>query len=67
MVIDDDGNFLRKFGTKHTTMFPNGIDLSPDGYILTGDSHGNLFHIVVYALDGSFVGEFRCPYVKVLL
>ena len=38
----------------------------PDaGDILIGDSHGNKFHVVVFANDGSLLGEFECPHVKV--
>ena len=40
--------------------------ISPDaGDILIGDSHGNKFHVVVFANDGSLLGEFECPHVKV--
>ena len=35
------------------------------GDILIGDSHGNKFHVVVFANDGSLLGEFECPHVKV--
>ena len=37
------------------------------GDILIGDSHGNKFHVVVFANDGSLLGEFECPHVKVIL
>ena len=36
------------------------------GDILIGDSHGNKFHVVVFANDGSLLGEFECPHVKVI-
>ena len=36
------------------------------GDILIGDSHGNKFHVVVFANDGSLLGEFECPHVKVV-
>ena len=65
MVIDDEGNLLRKFASKHTTMFPNGIDVSPQGNVFIGDSHGNFFHVAVYTKNGTYVTEFRCPYIKV--
>ena len=40
--------------------------ICPDaGDILIGDSHGNKFHVVVFANDGSLLGEFECPHVKV--
>ena len=35
------------------------------GDILIGDSHANKFHVVVFANDGSLLGEFECPHVKV--
>ena len=65
VVIDDEGNLLRKFASKHTTMFPNGIDVSPQGNVFIGDSHGNFFHVAVYTKNGTYVTEFRCPYIKV--
>jgi hypothetical protein len=38
----------------------------PDaGDILIGDSHGNRFHVAVYGNDGTLLGEFECPHVKV--
>ena len=37
------------------------------GDILIGDSHGNKFHVVVFANDGSLLGEFECPHVKVTI
>ena len=35
------------------------------GDILIGDSHGNRFHVAVFANDGSLLAEFECPHVKV--
>ena len=35
------------------------------GDILIGDSHGNKFHVVVFSNDGTLLGEFECPHVKV--
>lgn len=67
VVVDIEGNFLRKFGTKQTTTFPNGIDVSDAGDILVGDSHGNFFHVSVYSKQGDFLAEFRCPFIKVFL
>jgi len=32
---------------------------------LIGDSHGNKFHVVVFSNDGTLLGEFECPHVKV--
>ena len=52
----------------------SGPDLELDNYhyldagdILIGDSHGNKFHVVVFANDGTLLGEFECPHVKVRL
>ena len=39
--------------------------LSDAGDILIGDSHGNKFHVVVFSNDGTLLGEFECPHVKV--
>ena len=33
---------------------------------MIGDSHGNKFHVVVFSNDGTLLGEFECPHVKVL-
>ena len=41
------------------------IFISDAGDILIGDSHGNKFHVVVFANDGTLLGEFECPHVKV--
>ncbi|XP_064214704.1 uncharacterized protein LOC103312546 [Tribolium castaneum] len=65
VVMDDDGNFLRKFGGTETTMFPNGIDISSTGDVIVGDSHGNYFHVAVYSKQGNFLAQYRCPVVKV--
>ena len=56
---------LRRIGQETITSFPNGIDISNNGDILVGDSHGNRFHIAVFQNDGTLVGEFECPHVKV--
>lgn len=48
VVFGDDGVCLRKIGHEFLTAYPNGIDLSDDGDILVGDSHGNRFHVVVF-------------------
>ena len=61
----DDGQFLRRVGCENITNFPNGIDISDAGDVLVGDSHGNRFHVGVFQRDGSLIGEFECPYVKV--
>nr|CAH7739647.1 unnamed protein product [Callosobruchus chinensis] len=65
VVFSEDGEYLRRIGCETLTNFPNGIDISDAGDILIGDSHGNRFHVTVFARDGSLVSEFECPYVKV--
>lgn len=65
IVMDDGGNFLKKIGGPNYTNFPNGIDVSADGDVLIGDSHGNQFHIAVFGADGTFAAHFVCPSVKV--
>ena len=81
VVFTEEGQFVRRIGGENITNFPNGIDISGDnrqvstvftdplttdaGDILIGDSHGNKFDVVVFANDGSLLGEFECPHVKV--
>jgi len=65
VVFTEEGHFVRRIGCENITNFPNGIDISDAGDILIGDSHGNKFHVVVFANDGSLLGEFECPHVKV--
>ena len=82
VVFTEEGQFLRRIGCENITNFPNGIDisgawkrifsfsdifLSDAGDILIGDSHGNKFHVVVFSNDGTLLGEFECPHVKVLI
>lgn len=56
---------MRRIGCENITNYPNGIDISDHGDVLVGDSHGNRFHVAVFQSDGSLIGEFECPYVKV--
>jgi len=65
VVFTEDGVFVRRIGCENITNFPNGIDISDAGDILIGDSHGNRFHVAVFANDGSLLAEFECPHVKV--
>jgi len=65
VVFNEDGQFLHRIGCENITNYPNGIDISDAGDVLIGDSHGNRFHIAVFQRDGSLIGEFECPYVKV--
>ena len=64
-VFNDEGTFLRKIGGENITNFPNGIDVSDEGDVLVGDSHGNRFHVAVFSREGNMLTEFECPYVKV--
>ncbi|GAB1604476.1 brain tumor protein-like [Argonauta hians] len=65
VVFNEEGQFLRRIGCESITNYPNGIDISDAGDVLVGDSHGNRFHVAVFQSDGSLIGEFECPYVKV--
>ncbi|XP_064608306.1 brain tumor protein-like isoform X2 [Liolophura sinensis] len=65
VVFNEDGQFVRRIGCENVTNYPNGIDISDAGDVLVGDSHGNRFHVAVFQRDGSLIGEFECPYVKV--
>ncbi|ESO04923.1 hypothetical protein HELRODRAFT_111386 [Helobdella robusta] len=65
VVFNEDGQFLHRIGCETITNYPNGIDISDAGDVLIGDSHGNRFHVAVFQRDGSLIGEFECPYVKV--
>lgn len=65
VVFNEEGHFIRRIGCENITNYPNGIDISDAGDVLVGDSHGNRFHVAVFQRDGSLIGEFECPYVKV--
>lgn len=65
VVFNEEGLFQRRIGCENITNYPNGIDISDAGDVLVGDSHGNRFHVAVFQRDGSLIGEFECPYVKV--
>lgn len=65
VVFSEMGDYLRRIGSESITTFPNGIDVSDAGDILVGDSHGNRFHVAVFQRDGTLVGDFECPYIKV--
>lgn len=65
VVVNEDGQFLRRIGSEKVTCFPNGIDISDAGDVLIGDSHGNQFHVAVYDKDAQLVSQFVCPNVKV--
>ena len=51
VVVNEDGQFIRRIGSERVTCFPNGIDISDAGDVLIGDSHGNQFHVAVYDKD----------------
>ena len=65
VVVNENGQFLRRIGSEKVTCFPNGIDISDAGDVLIGDSHGNQFHVAVYDKDAQLVSQFVCPNVKV--
>lgn len=54
VVFSETGEYLRKIGHDGLTSYPNGIDISDDGDILVGDSHGNRFHVVVFDRNGEY-------------
>ncbi|CAF0734493.1 unnamed protein product [Didymodactylos carnosus] len=64
-VFNDSGKFLRRIGNENITNFPNGIDISDEGDVVIGDSHGNRFHLSVYSCEGDLIKEFECPSHKV--
>lgn len=68
-VFNQYGDLVRKIGTEHSGGFlnyPNGIDISNDGEILVGDSHGNQFNLNIFKSDtGKLISSFRCPNLKV--
>ena len=49
VVMSEEGQFLRRIGCESITPFPNGIDISDEGDVLIGDSHGNQFHVAVFS------------------
>jgi len=55
VVFSEQGDYLRKIGHDGLTSYPNGIDISDDGDILVGDSHGNRFHVVVFDRNGELL------------
>ncbi|KAJ6220809.1 hypothetical protein RDWZM_006621 [Blomia tropicalis] len=65
VVFSERGKCLRKIGMESLTSFPNGIDISGNGQILVGDSHGNRFHVAIFNQEGKLLSEYECPYVKV--
>lgn len=64
-VFGPNGAFKYRIGNEKVTPFPNGIDISDNGDILVGDSHGNRFHVACFTRDGILQAEFECPSVKV--
>ena len=61
--IDISGRMISVLELDQLLMVPSS--LSDAGDILIGDSHGNKFHVVVFSNDGTLLGEFECPHVKV--
>lgn len=64
-VFGPNGAFKYRIGNEKTTPFPNGIDVSDNGDVLVGDSHGNRFHVACFSRDAILQAEFECPSVKV--
>lgn len=44
-----------------------GIDVSDDGDVLIGDSHGNRFHVAVFDKQNGLSSEHECCSIKVCL
>ncbi|GAV03329.1 hypothetical protein RvY_13771 [Ramazzottius varieornatus] len=64
-TYDGTGAFVAKIGDKNHISFPNGIDVTPEGHVLVGDSHGNRFHVAMYDANGTFLADYECPHMKV--
>lgn len=47
------------------TNFPNGIDITDNGYVMVGNSHGNKFRVSLFDSNEQFVGDFECASLKV--
>ncbi|MFH4975993.1 hypothetical protein AB6A40_002702 [Gnathostoma spinigerum] len=65
VVINIEGEMLRRFGCFEQTPYPIGIDVSKAGDVLVGDSHGNHFHILATTKTGHRMQDFECTQVKV--
>jgi tripartite motif-containing protein 2/3 len=52
VVINFDGQLVGRISTENLSLFPNGVDVSDQGDILVGDSHGNQFHVAVFDCHG---------------
>lgn len=63
-VFNSHGILMDRLSAK-MLKFPNGIDISNQGDIICGDSHGNRFHISAFDKDGRLIGDYDCPFVKV--
>ncbi|XP_037936980.1 B-box type zinc finger protein ncl-1-like [Teleopsis dalmanni] len=64
-IFNEDGRFLYRIGGPDITCFPNGIDISAQGCILVGDSHGNRFHVNCFSREGEQLAKYECPLIKV--
>lgn len=64
-VFDQHGVCVKRIAAEGSLKFPNGIDISDDGDVLVGDSHGNHFHVTLFNREGTLLGDFDCPYLKV--
>jgi tripartite motif-containing protein 2/3 len=65
VIFNEDGQFLGRIGDDKITNYPNGIDISDNGNVFVGDSHGNRFHVVVFDKQGKLICEFECLNAKV--
>jgi len=67
VIYNNEGQFLKKIGVEQNRMqFPNGLDITRDGDILIGDSHGNRFHLCWYKRSGELIQEYAtCSELKV--
>lgn len=65
VVLNIEGDLVRKFGSFEHTPYPIGIDISKAGDVLIADSHGNHFHILACTKTGQKLQDFECTQIKV--
>lgn len=65
VVLNIDGELVRKFGSFESTPYPIGVDVCKSGDVLVADSHGNHFHILACAKTGQKIQDFECTQIKV--
>lgn len=64
MVFNQHGKLVRTIGSDYTK-FPNGIDISDNGDVMVGNSHGNRFHVTLFNEEGRYIGDYECSTLKV--